>query len=159
MSSSSTQRILDALVKARTYCNYRERCHKEVREKLYSLGLFKNEVDEVIMQLMDENLLNEERFAKSYARGYFYQKHWGKYRIKLELRNRQIHDNLISLALKEIEEEDYTNTIQRLIQKKAKSIPGNVFERKQKVSKYLQQKGYSYSEIAVEVSKFFHAKN
>ena len=66
--------ILEAIPKIRHFCNYRERCHKEVRDKLYAMGLWKADVDQAIMQMMDENLLNEERYAKSYARGHFYHK-------------------------------------------------------------------------------------
>ena len=68
----------EAIIKARTFCNYRDRCHKEVKDKLYGLGLWKNEVDQVLMQMMDEDLLNEERYARSFARGYFRTKRWGK---------------------------------------------------------------------------------
>jgi regulatory protein len=137
----------EAVIKARTYCNYRERCHKELREKLYSLGLWKQDVDHVIMQMMDENLLNEERYVKSYARGHFYIKKWGKYKIKVELRSRQIHDSLILIGMKEIEDDDYIEMIEKLIRKKAKEVTGTKYEQQQKVSRYLVGKGYSFSEF------------
>ena len=68
--------IDEAVIKARTYCNYRERCHKELREKLYDMGLWKKDVDHVIMQMMDENLLNEERYVKSYAPAALTRRSW-----------------------------------------------------------------------------------
>ena len=97
----------EAIIKIRTFCNYRDRCHMEVRDKLYSMGLYKREVDQVLLQMMDEELLNEERFARSFARGYFRTKQWGRYKIKVELKQRQINDRLIELALTEIDEDEY----------------------------------------------------
>lgn len=140
--------INDAVIKARSYCNYRERCHKELREKLYSMGLWKQEVDQLIIQMMDENLLNEERYAKSYARGHFYHKAWGRYKITVELRSRQIQDRLITEALKEIDDNDYQVTIAKLVNKKWKEYSGNQYEKRQKVNNFLVGKGYRFDEIA-----------
>ncbi len=150
--------VVEAIIKARTFCNYRERCHKELRDKLYSFGLRKQDVDHVMMQMMDENLLNEERYAKSYARGHFYNKKWGKYKITVELRSKQIHNRLIKEALKEIEEEDYESMIRKLIERKARELKGKSFEKKQKVNRYLLQKGYSYNEIISHVNSHFQAE-
>jgi regulatory protein len=158
MLPSKTLSITDAIIKARTFCNYRERCHKELREKLYNLGLWKRDVDHVIMQMIEENLLNEERFAKSYARGHFYNKKWGKYKITVELRSKQIHDRLIKEALMEIDEDDYQSMIKKLIDRKAKELKGKPFEKKQKVSRYLLQKGYSYNEISTHLNSHFETK-
>lgn len=135
------------MIKIRTFCNYRDRCHKEVRDKLYAMGLFKKEVDQVLMQMIDEDLLNEERFARSFARGYFRTKQWGRYKIKRELQQRQIHVRLIDTAMTEIDEEEYQATVRRLIEKKLKTTEGKPLERKQKVSDYLMRKGYTYAEF------------
>ncbi len=158
MHSGKPISVSEAVIKARTFCNYRERCHKELRDKLYGMGLWKRDVDHVIMQMMDENLLNEERYAKSYARGHFYNKKWGKYKITVELRTRQINDRLIKTALSEIDEEHYASMIQTLIEKKSKELKGNAFEKKQKVSRYLLQKGYAYNEINPHLNVHFSSK-
>jgi len=118
-----------------------------VRDKLYAMGLFKKEVDQVLMQMMEEDLLNEERFARSFARGYFRTKQWGRYKIKRELQQRQIHSRLIDTAMTEIDEEEYQATVRRLIEKKLKTTEGKPLERKQKVSDYLMRKGYTYAEF------------
>lgn len=158
MLPGKTLTISEAIIKARTFCNYRERCHKELREKLYNMGLWKRDVDHVILQMMEENLLNEERYAKSYARGHFYNKKWGKYKITVELKSKQIHDRLINVALKEIDEDDYQSMIKKLIERKAKEIKGKKpYEKKQKVSRYLLQKGYSYGEIFSHLNSHFEA--
>lgn len=118
-----------------------------MRDKLYAMGLFKKEVDQVLMQMMEEDLLNEERFARSFARGYFRTKQWGRYKIKRELQQRQIHSRLIDTAMTEIDEEEYQATVRRLIEKKLKTTEGKPLERKQKVSDYLMRKGYTYAEF------------
>lgn len=139
----------EAIIKIRTFCVYRDRCHKEVRDKLYSLGLWKKEVDQAIILMIDEDLLNEERYARSYARGYFRTKQWGKMKIKSALFEKQVHNRLIEKALTEIDEEEYKATIKSLCMKKLDSFKeGSKREREQKTIAYLQRKGYSYSDIA-----------
>ncbi|MEX2597357.1 MAG: regulatory protein RecX [Salibacteraceae bacterium] len=147
--------VSEAIIKTRTFCNYRERCHKEVRDKLYGMGLWKVEVEEVMLQMMDENLLNEERFARSFARGYFRNKRWGKFKIKMSLRERQIHSNLIETALTEIDEVEYEQSIKHLIEKKNAMIK-NLSKpvRRQKISNYLLQKGYSFGEFSAYINDF-----
>lgn len=139
--------VSEAIIKIRTYCNYRDRCHKEVRDKLYAWGLYKREVDQVMLQMMEEDLLNEERFARSYARGYFRTKQWGRYKIRRELQLRQIHARLIDTAMTEIDEDEYQDTVRKLIDKKLKTTQGKPMERRQKVSEYLMRKGYTYAEF------------
>lgn len=147
--------IEEAIIKIRTYCNYRDRCHKEVREKLYSMGLYKREVDQVMLQMMDEDLLNEERFARSFARGYFRTKQWGKFKIKGELMRRQIHPSLVTRAMEEIDEEAYRSTIQSLIAKKARMLPAtSKQETHQKIANYLLSKGYQYAEFKSLLAEF-----
>ncbi|MEZ4720344.1 MAG: regulatory protein RecX [Flavobacteriales bacterium] len=145
--------LKDVLPKIRTYCNYRDRCHKEVRDKLYELGLWRQDVNTAITQMIEENLLNEERYARSYVRGHFYNKHWGKVRIVAELKARQVHSRMITMAMEEIDESDYEATIQKLIEKKSKELTGNQFERKQKMSRYLAQKGYAYADFSQLLSR------
>lgn len=144
----------EALIKARTFCNYRDRCHQEVRDKLYKMGLWKRDVEAIMLQLMDENLLNEERYARSFVRGYFSTKQWGKRKITYALRQKQIHDRLIQIAMKEIDEEDYVKTIDRLIEKKMGLLKeGAALERRTKVMNYLVQKGYDYSDVKARLDQ------
>ena len=84
-----------ALQKIKHYCAYQERCHSEVKEKLYGVGLRKNEVDEIISTLIEENYLNEERFAIQFAGGHFRIKNWGRVKIKYELKQKQVSDYCI----------------------------------------------------------------
>jgi regulatory protein len=139
-----------ALQKIRHYCGYQERCHAEVKEKLYSFGLFKQDVEEMISTLIEENYLNEERFAQHFAGGKFRMKQWGRKKIEYELRQKKLSDYCIKKGLKEINEIDYKKTLQKLAVHKWKELheEQNIFTRRKKLSDYLLQKGYEYSYIA-----------
>jgi regulatory protein len=133
-----------ALQKAKHYCAYQERCHSEVKEKLYSIGLYKKDVEELMATLVEENYLNEERFAIQFAGGRFRIKHWGKVKIKFELKKKQVSDYCIKKALSSIDEKDYEKTLQKLFSQKKQALKKekNIFVRKRKISDHLMSKGF-----------------
>src|ERR1700740_2162465 len=92
-----------ALQKARHFCGYQERHHREVKEKLYGFGLYKNDVEELLSKLIEENYLNEERFAIQFAGGRFRIKQWGRVKIKYALKQKQVSEYCIKKALKAID--------------------------------------------------------
>jgi regulatory protein len=141
-----------SLSKIKQYCAYQERCHSEVKTKLYSFGLNKNEVEEIVYHLITENYLNEERFAIMYAGGKFRMKQWGKNKIKQSLKFKQVSDYCIKKALKEIDEKEYRNTFYKLADQKIKSLKGekNLFTKKRKLQDFLIRKGYE-SQLITEV--------
>ena len=149
--------INDALKKVQEYCAYQERCHKEVRNKLFELGLVANEIDDIIVKLIEENFLSEERFATQFARGKFRMKNWGRVKISFELRQKNITDVLIKKALKEIDEDVYMTVLLRLYTSHIEKQKGALQIKKLKTFKYLQQKGYEASCIN-EVAKSFNPK-
>ena len=131
------------LNKLRHYCAYQERCHEEVRTKLLSLKIYGNDLEEVINKLIEDDFLNEERFAKAYAGGKFRMKKWGRLKIQNELKQRKISDYCIKKGMAEIEEEDYLKTLKQLVTaslKKYKST--NAFETRTKTARYLIFRGY-----------------
>ena len=133
------------LSKLQRYCAYQDRCHKEVRSKLLELGIYGHDLEEIMASLISDNFLNEERFAKSFARGKFRIRQWGRNRIQLELKRRDISDYCINKALQEIEEETYLRTLQAVIEKKAillKPKEADSFKRKAKLAKFAIGKGY-----------------
>ena len=136
--------LLIALQKIKHYCAYQERCHSEVREKLYSFSLHKNQVERLIVQLIEEDFLNEERFAFAYASGKFRMKHWGKEKIKYALKQKRISDYCIRKALASISTSDYNKTFVSVANKKLKTFKSerNVFIKKKRMQNYLQQKGF-----------------
>lgn len=143
---------LQALPKIKQYCAYQERCHQEVKEKLYSFGLYKKDIEPIISQLIEENYLNEERFALHYAGGKFRMKQWGRIKIKYALKQKQVSDYCIKKALKEIDESDYLKTLNKLAEQKIKTLKSekNIFIKKRKLQDYLMQKGYE-SDLIKEI--------
>lgn len=140
--------------KIKQYCAYQERCHAEVRDKLYSFGLNKMEVEEIISELITENYLNEERFAIHYAGGKFRMKQWGKNKIKQSLKFKQVSDYCIRKALKEIDLKEYEKTFQKLAEQKLKTLNSekNVLIKKRKLQDFLIQKGYESEKIREAVN-------
>ena len=130
--------------KIKQYCIYQERSHAEVKEKLYLLGLHKNDVEQIVSQLIEENYLNEERFAIQYAGGKFRMKQWGRIKIKHALKQKQVSPYSIKKALSQIDEEEYAATLKKLAEQKLKVLKGekNIFIRNKKLYDYLLQKGY-----------------
>ena len=118
-----------ALPKIKQYCTYQERCHAEVKEKLYAFGLYKKDVEQLMSQLIEENYLNEERFAIQYAGGKFRMNQWGRIKIKYALKQKQVSDYCIKKALKEINETDYKKTLHKLAEQKLKTLKSekNIF--------------------------------
>jgi len=133
-----------ALQKLKHYCGYQERSHAEVKEKLYSLGVWKKDHDEIIATLIEENYLNEERFATAFVRGKFRMKQWGRVKIKYELKQKQVSEYNIKKALKEIDDTTYSDTLKKLYEERWESLKGekNRFIKMTKTRDYLLQKGY-----------------
>lgn len=145
-----------ALHKLQNYCAYQDRCHQEVRSKLLDLGVYGDELEEVIVELIQENFLNEERFARSYARGKFRFKKWGRLKIMQELKRRKISAYCLKKAMEEIEEEDYLKTIDELILKKNKGVSGkNDYIKKNKIAQYIYRKGYESSLVWERINLIF----
>lgn len=135
--------IKEALLKLEHFCAYQERCHAEVVSKLYSLKMTPDEIDSIVVQLIENNFLNETRFACSFARGKHRIKQWGKIRITNELKARQISSTNISLALKEISPEEYESTFENLAERCWNSIPEkNILKKRKKFCDYLLRRGY-----------------
>ncbi len=133
----------EARSKIQRYCAYQERSHKEVKTKLYDYGLYGNQVDEIISQLITDGFLNEERFAKAFAGGKFRIKKWGKIKIKNELEYLGLTKNCIHRGLLEIESADYAKTLKSLIKKKITEIQEvNLYKKRNKVARFAISKGY-----------------
>jgi regulatory protein len=143
----------DAWLKVQRYCAYQERSHYEVREKLYSWGLYRNEVDAIMADLITEGFLNEERFARAYVSGKFRMKQWGRIKIKLKLKEKRVTDYCIRKGMEEIDEDEYLETLRALIDKKNAALnEPNEYIRYNKSSKFVIGKGYE-SQLVWEVIK------
>lgn len=144
-----------ALQRAKNYCAFQERCHSEVCEKLYSFSLHKNEVEQLITILIEEDYLNEQRFAIAYAGGKFRIKNWGKEKIKYELKQKQVSEYCIIKAFASIDKAAYEKTFIRLASKKLKELKSekNIFIKKKKLNNYLRQKGFELKLINTCLNK------
>lgn len=132
-----------ALQKLKHYCGYQERCHSEVKQKMYDLGVNKKEHDELIATLIEEKYLDEERFAIAFAGGKFRVKQWGRVKIKYELKHKQVSDYSIKKALLQIDEKEYLGLLKKLAAEKTKTLKNEQYlVRKKKTIDYLLQRGF-----------------
>ncbi|MGB5554939.1 MAG: regulatory protein RecX [Flavobacteriaceae bacterium] len=154
---AETYTLKEALKKLEGYCAYQERCHKEVVNKLYKMQMIPEAIDQIIVQLINENYLNEERFAQSFARGKFNIKKWGRQRIIAELKQRDISKYNIVTALKEINETDYHKTFHALAEKKWDSIKENNLKKKKKrLADYLFYRGWESELVFEKIQELAH---
>lgn len=143
MSSYSSYTVKEATKKLESYCAYQDRCHKEVVTKLREMRMIPEAIDQIAAHLIQENYLNEERFAKSFARGKFRIKKWGRNRIVNELKLRAISKYNIKTALAEINDKDYYETFDNLAKKRLEAIKEtSIQKRKRKLADYLLYRGW-----------------
>jgi regulatory protein len=142
-STTKVYTVTQALPKAQKYCAYQERSQSEVRNKISEWGLKPEEIEFIISELIGDNFINEERFAKLFAGGKFRIKKWGRIKIKQELKRKAISEYCIKQALREINESDYIFTLTQLLQKKWKETKvSNPLVRKHKVTQYAFSRGF-----------------
>ncbi|WP_128546279.1 regulatory protein RecX [Larkinella soli] len=138
-----TDRLKDALRRAASFCAYQERTQQEVRDKLDEWDIYGDEAEEIIVALIEQNYLNEERFAKTFAGSKFRVKRWGKHKIRQHLKQRGITGYNLEQAMKEIEPDDYRRTLIDLLEKKKRTLhEENPLILKQKLVRFALAKGY-----------------
>lgn len=149
MNKKKTYTLSEAIRRMERYCAYQERCHKEVQKKLLEMRMIPEAQDAVFLHLLENNYLNETRFAQAFTRGKFRVKKWGKQRIINELRKRDISQFNIKLALKEISEEEYLQTFQQLFEKRVDQLATekNLPKKRKKIADYLFYRGWESSLI------------
>tara|TARA_B110000908_G_scaffold136366_1_gene161558 strand:+ start:739 stop:1212 length:474 start_codon:yes stop_codon:yes gene_type:complete len=154
MNSQKSYTLEEAKRALERYCVYQDRCHKEVISKLYDCNMIPETHDIIIVHLIQHDFLNEERFSKSFARGKFRIKKWGKVRIVRELKFRNISAYNVKTALKEIEESDYFNTFNTLALKKFDTITeSNPYKKKKKLADYLLYRGWESNLVYEKVNE------
>ena len=151
-NSHRTYSLMEAQSKLENYCAYQERCHKEIVEKLRGMNMIPQAIDLIIVHLIDNKYLNEERFACSFTRGKHRIKHWGKIRIVNELKFRKISQYNITTALKEITAEEYNNTFHTLADRQWEKIrETNAIKKRKKFCDFLLRKGFESNLIYEKV--------
>lgn len=143
MIKKQTYTLEEAKRKLEHYCAYQERCHKEVSQKLQDMHMIPEAMDIIIVHLIQHNFLNEERFAKAFVRGKFNIKKWGKRRLILELRKKDIAKANINTAINEINDEIYYKTLDELAEKRLSTLnESNRLKKKKKLIDYLLYRGW-----------------
>lgn len=144
----------DALEVLRKYCIYQDRCHSEVRTRLLKLKIYGDDLEDIIVDLIQDDFLNEERFAKAFVRGKYRMKSWGRYKIKRALKEKRVSDYCIRKGMEEIIEEEYLENLERLLQKRVEIRPSsNARMLSMELMKFAQSKGYLYEEAKDIVTK------
>ena len=154
MKKKQNYTVAEAQKKLEYYCAYQDRCHVEVIAKLKEMGMIPEAIDKIVADLIRANYLNETRFSKSFARGKFRIKKWGKNRIIRELKKRDISDFNIKLGLKEISENIYQSTFHDLFEKRKKELEElSRVEQKKKIFNYFSYRGWEHSKIYEALSE------
>ncbi len=148
----------EALKKIQHYCNYQERCHKEVKEKLYGFGLHKAAVEELMANMIENNYLNEERFAVQFAGGKCRINQWGRKKVLYELQQKGVNKVNITIALKALDEQKYIQTLEKLARRKWMQLTSeHHLTRQGKTTAYLLQKGYELPLITKALAEIIAA--
>ena len=146
MENKKIKKLIDpqkGLLKAQKYCAYQERSQQEVRDKVYSFGLHRKEVEEIIAELITTGFLKEERFALAFASGKFRMKSWGRIKIKLALKQKNVSENLIRQALKSIDEREYQQVLKKILDEKVQTVKEkNNLKKNYKVAQFAIGRGF-----------------
>ncbi len=133
----------EAKKKLENFCVYQDRCHHEVEKKLNEMHMIPEACEVIILHLMEHDFLNEERFTKSFSRGKFKIKKWGKQRIIRELKMRDISEYNIKNGLNEIDPDEYLETLKEIAIKKRDSITEkNPYKKRKKITNFLFYRGF-----------------
>jgi regulatory protein len=144
----------ELLQKAAAYCSASEHCLSEVYEKLSSWGATTDVSKRILKRLTDERFLDEERYAKAFAKDKFRFSKWGKVKIRFALRQKKINQLLIDDALENLETENYQENLMEILIKKRKSIKDTDSQTlKGKLFRFAASRGYETNLILQTISK------
>ena len=135
------------LEKIQSYCQYQERCIKEVRNKLFSLKATNKTADKILQSLIDNDYLNEDRYAKMFIQGKLRIKKWGRIKLKYELRLKGLDISIIDDNINKIKEEEYTEYFNEFSTNKIKLLEGTKDQKKRSFINYFTYRGWENSLI------------
>lgn len=143
------------LARIQHYCAYQERCSRDVGNKLIQWRVSSGKITKIVHQLEEEGFIDEERYARMFVRGKFLISKWGRTKIRYELRNRNIPENLVQKSMGEIGEFDYLKTIRELILKKISEInTGKHLNIREKIITFVTGKGFEFDLISKVLTEF-----
>jgi regulatory protein len=143
----------DFFLKASYYCSLSEHCIQKVREKLVQWETPKEFIDPIIDKLLEDDYINEERFARAFVKDKFRFNHWGRIKISTHLRALSISSEHISTAMQEIGDEEYAKMLDEIVEKKRKSIKnGTDYEIRAKLLRHALSRGFEYDLVASKLN-------
>ena len=154
MPSFQSYTLTEATKKIERYCAYQERCHQEVRRKLQQMRMIPEAIDHIMAHLIQNDFLNEQRFADNFVSGKFRIKKWGRNRIQRELQQRDISQFAINSALKAIQEEEYLSVFSELAGKRWQQLRDeDLQKKKRKLMGYLIYRGWESNLIYPKIEE------
>ena len=156
MQKKRVYTIIEANKNIRYYCSFQERCRLDVKQKLLGWGILGNLIPNIIMKLIDEDYINEERYARSFCRGKFRIKKWGKKKIEFELKKKYLSDDHINIGMEEIESSEYLEELDRQIDKKNNLIKEKTFFNKRNIlANYLIDRGFETQLVWNSINRIY----
>jgi len=140
------------LLKLQQFCAYKERCHSEVRTKLIKMEVYGDRLENIISELIQEDFLNEERYARAYVRGKYRMNNWGKKKIMINLKSKRVSEYCIKKGLEEIDQEEYYNNLLSILEKQVRQYSRknlNSYQLKSKLYQFAAGKGYESEVISM----------
>jgi len=156
MQKKRVYTIIEANKNIRYYCSFQERCRLDVKQKLLGWGILGNLIPNIIMKLIDEDYINEERYARSFCRGKFRIKKWGRKKIEFELKKKHLSDDHINIGMEEIESSEYLEELDRQIDKKNNLIKEKTFFNKRNIlANYLIDRGFETQLVWNSINRIY----
>ncbi len=143
MKDEEYYRVLDKMV---NYCAYAERCLQDVYKKFRSEDIPEDQFSSMIDYLLDHDVVDEKRFALSFATGKLRYNRWGRIKIRTHLKSKNIDQVDVEFAFQQLNPEEYTDVLQQVISHKYDKL-GNQTDAFAKVVRYAQSKGFELSLI------------
>ncbi len=155
MKKQQKYSFLEAKAKIEYFCAYQERCHSEVDSKLFDWGFDREQRDILIADLIQNNFLNEQRFAEAFVSGKVRIKKWGRKKIELHLKQKKVSSYSIKKGFEALDQDEYLEILKGLIERKHREVSGNKWEKRKKVYAYLMNKGYESHLINEMLNELF----
>ena len=153
-NSANTRTYEQMLFKASAYCATAEHCEADVRTKLQTWACAPEHIDKIIDYLKNENFLNEQRYCNAFVRDKFRFNQWGKTKIAMMLRTKNIAEETIAEAIDQIDDATYQQTVTTLLQAKLKGLKyRDEYDRKAKLIRFAQGRGFEYGIIAAAIEQ------
>jgi len=156
MQKKRVYTIIEVNKNIRYYCSLQERCRWDVKQKLLVWGVLNNLIPNIIMKLMDEDYINEERYARAFCRGKFRIKRWGRKKIEFELKKKCLSDDHINIGMEEIGSNEYLEELERQIDKKNNLIKEKSFFNKRNIlANYLIDRGFEFQLVWDSINRIY----